>query len=293
MTRAACAFPAPPEGDPWITRAPPGVPGHEQVVDGVPELPDVEAYRRVLASCARGRRIVRVEVHDTGVLRNVSASRLRRTLEGARFGEPERRGKWLLARTDGPTVLLHFGMTGALGCHALDEPPHAHERVTFTVTGGRQLRYRDQRKLKGLWLADDAMVSRTLEGQGPDAATVSRADFEAILDKRRGGVKSLLMDQTALAGLGNLLADEVLWRSRVHPARRVDKLSGEERRRLYTDMRRTLRSAIEAGRVPPRPSWLTGHRDDEAPACPRCGEPLAHSHVAGRGTVRCPRCQPE
>ncbi|AXK32753.1 Fpg/Nei family DNA glycosylase [Streptomyces armeniacus] len=257
----------------------------------MPELPDVEAYRRVLASCARGRRIERVEVYDAGVLRDVSGRRLRRELKGRRFREPERHGKWLLARTDGPTVLLHFGMTGRLDCHDADDPPHPHDRVAFTVTGGSQLRYRDQRKLKGLWLADDDGVARTLESQGPDAATVGRAEFDAVLDGRRGGIKSLLTNQSALAGLGNLLADEVLWRSGLAPTRRAGELSGAERQRLYGDMRRVLRSAVRAGRVPSRPSWLTGHRDDTDPACPRCGGPLRRGRVAGRGTVWCPRCQ--
>ncbi len=258
----------------------------------MPELPDVEGFRKVLDSCARGRRIARVEVHDAGVLRGVSTRRLRRDLEGRTFAEPERHGKWLLARTDGPTVLLHFGMTGGLLCCAPEDELAPHDRVTFTLGGGRQLRYRDQRKLKGLWLADEAAVARTLEAQGPDAASVGREQFDEALARRRGTVKSGLTDQSVLAGIGNLLADEVLWRSRLHPARPARGLTEGERRRLHTEMRRVLRSSMKADRVPPRPSWLTGHRDDADPECPRCGTPLQRDRVAGRGTVWCPHCQP-
>ncbi len=169
----------------------------------MPELPDVEGFRQVLESCARRRVIRRVEVRDTGVLHGVSARRLRDALEGRRFAAPERHGKWLLARTTagGPTVLLHFGMTGLLLCRHPDDPPEPHDRVLFTVGADRRLHYRDQRKLRGLWLADDeSAVDRLLADQGPDALAVDRAAFEAALTTHRGGIKSVLTDQHVLAG---------------------------------------------------------------------------------------------
>ncbi|MFI9720811.1 Fpg/Nei family DNA glycosylase [Streptomyces sp. NPDC052396] len=260
----------------------------------MPELPDVEGFRKVLESCAKGRVIQRIEVRDTGVLHGVSARGLRSALEGRRFTTPERHGKWLLARTgDGPTLLLHFGMTGRVVCAGPEEAAGAHDRVLFTLTGGHQLRFRDQRKLQGLWLAqDEALVARLLDRQGPDALAVDRAEFEAALASRRGGVKTALTDQSVLAGLGNLLADEILWRAGLRPTARTGDLTEAERRRLYTQLRRTLRSAVAAGCVPPRDSWLTGHRDAPDPACPRCGYPLRRTRVAGRGTVWCPHCQP-
>jgi formamidopyrimidine-DNA glycosylase len=268
----------------------------------MPELPDVEGFRKVLESCAKGRVIQRLDVRDAGVLHGVTARRLRNALEGRRFTEPERHGKWLLARTDGdgPTLVLHFGMTGRLVCGHPDDAAEAHDRVLFTVggdrrgPGDRQLRFRDQRKLQGLWLADDdSDVARLLADQGPDAMAVDRKEFEAVLSARRGKVKTVLTDQSVLAGLGNLLADEILWRARLRPADRASDLTEAERRRLYTHMRRTLRSAVTAGCVPPRDSWLTGHRDDPDPICPRCGDHLRRSRMGGRTTVWCPRCQPD
>ncbi|WP_019884236.1 Fpg/Nei family DNA glycosylase [Streptomyces purpureus] len=260
----------------------------------MPELPDVEGFREVLARCAQGKRITGVEVHDVGVLHGVGAERLRRRLEGRRFTEPGRHGKWLLARTDGPTVLMHFGMTGQLVCCRATDDLQAHDRVVF-VLGRDQLRFRDQRKLQGIWLAEDpdADVARALGDQGPDALSMDRDGFDELLSGRRGRVKSVLTDQSLIAGLGNLLADEILWRARLHPARQAGELSDDERHRLHTEMRRTLRSSVRAGRVPPRRSWLTGRRDDADPACPRCGGPLDRRRVGGRGTVWCPRCQPD
>ncbi|MFE1251856.1 Fpg/Nei family DNA glycosylase [Streptomyces sp. NPDC058735] len=260
----------------------------------MPELPDVEGFRRVLESCARGRVIRRVDVRDPGVLHGVDARGLRDALEGRRFGAPERRGKWLLARTGGPTLVLHFGMTGRLVCGRVDDAVEPHDRVLFTLGAGRQLRFRDQRKLQGLWLAhDEPELGRLLRRQGPDALSVDRAEFEATLASRRGRLKGALTDQAVVAGLGNLLADEILWRARLRPDRTARELTQADRRRLYREMRGTLRSSVTAGCVPPRDSWLTGHRDDREPRCPRCGTGLRRSRMAGRGTVWCPRCQPE
>ena len=258
----------------------------------MPELPDVEAFRKVLVSCARGRAIRRVEVRDAGVLHGVSARRLREGLEGRRFTGAERHGKWLLARTGGPTLVLHFGMTGLLVCARPDDAAEPHDRVLFTVGADRQLRYRDQRKLQGLWLAEDeSAVGRLLAGQGPDALEMDRERFEAALCARRGTIKTVLTNQSVVAGLGNLLADEILWRARVRPSAHSNELTEADRRRLYTQMRRTLRSAVPTGRVPPRDSWLTGHRDTPSPHCPRCGEPLRRSRLGGRTTVWCVKCQ--
>ncbi|MGW6547058.1 Fpg/Nei family DNA glycosylase [Streptomyces massasporeus] len=260
----------------------------------MPELPDVEAFRRVLESCGKGRVIRGVDVRDEGVLHGVDTPRLRDALEGRRFGTPERHGKWLLARTGGPTLVLHFGMTGQLVCGHAGDPVEAHDRVLFTLGGGRQLRFRDQRILQGLWLAhDESDVEALLRRQGPDALEVDRAQFEEVLSSRRGHLKTALTDQSVLAGLGNLLADEILWRARLRPDRGARDLSREDRRRLYDAMRRTLRSSVTAGRVPPRDSWLTGHRDDRDPRCPRCGTGLRRSRMGGRGTVWCPQCQPD
>ncbi|GAA4337817.1 bifunctional DNA-formamidopyrimidine glycosylase/DNA-(apurinic or apyrimidinic site) lyase [Streptomyces venetus] len=260
----------------------------------MPELPDVEGFRQVFESCARGRIVRRVDVRDAGVLHDVSARGLRSALEGRRFGAPERHGKWLLARTGGPTLVLHFGMTGRLVCGHPDDAVEAHDRVLFTLSGGRQLRFRDQRKLQGLWLAhDDSDIDRLLRRQGPDALAVDRAEFDAVLSARRGSLKTALTDQSVLAGLGNLLADEILWRARLRPDRRACELTEADLRRLYGRMRGTLRAAVPAGCVPPRDSWLTGHRDDPDPTCPRCGTGLRRSRMAGRGTVWCPRCQPD
>ncbi|MEU6035674.1 DNA-formamidopyrimidine glycosylase family protein [Actinomadura sp. NPDC047616] len=258
----------------------------------MPELPDVEGFRRVLAEHA-GEPITAVRVCDAGVLRGVSARRLDEALRGHRFGQPRRHGKWLIAPADGPVLMLHFGMTGSLSWHDPDEPRHPHDRVVWGFRDG-ELRFRDMRKLQGVRLAaDEDQAGRTLDDLGPDALDVSREELGALLAGRRGRLKSALTDQTLIAGLGNLLADEICWRARVSPLRNVPDLDDDEVTALYQAMRRVLRDSVRAGRVPPRDTWLTGARDEPEGACPRCGTTLSRRRISGRTTVWCRTCQPQ
>lgn len=260
----------------------------------MPELPDVEGFRRV-AEHARGRRIDEVRVRDASLLRNTTEASLRRALEGRTLAGAERHGKWLLIPADGdrgPTLLLHFGMTGELHWVAADQqPPHPHDRL-HVVAGGGELRYRDQRKLQGIWLAGDReQVEQVIGPEGPDALGLRAADLERALQGRRGGLKAALMDQNVVAGLGNLLTDEILWQARLDPRRRADQLDRSELSALHRTLGRVLRTSVRAGRVPARKGWLTAVRDENAAACPRCGRPLRRERTGGRRTVWCPSCQ--
>ncbi|MGQ4515370.1 DNA-formamidopyrimidine glycosylase family protein [Streptomyces sp. DW26H14] len=259
----------------------------------MPELSDVEGFRKVVADCARHRRVSDVEVHDTGVLRGVSGRRLRGELAGRRLGEAWRHGKWLFVPVEGAdaTLVCHFGMTGSFHCCSPDEPVGPYDRVVLALDGPRDLRYRDQRKLQGMRLADESGVARILDGLGPDALSLDRERFRALLAGRRGAVKSALMDQSVIAGLGNLLCDEILWRARVHPRTPARDLDDTALRHLHASMGRVLDTSVREERVPPRRRWLTGRRDDTDPRCPRCGTRLRSDRVAGRRTVWCPVCQ--
>jgi formamidopyrimidine-DNA glycosylase len=148
------------------------------------------------------------------------------------------------------------------------------------------------RKLQGITLAERPDgIGHVLAGLGPDALGIGRADFGRALGSGRQAVKAALIDQSVIAGLGNLLADEILWRARIHPRRPVGDLKPADRARIHGQMRRVLRAAIPVGRVPARARWLTGSRDTDDARCPRCAAPLARDRIAGRSTAWCPRCQ--
>lgn len=262
----------------------------------MPELPDVEGFRVILAEQAAGRRVRDVTVTDASVLLDTSARAFRGAVRGRTFAEPRRYGKWLLAPIEDartanpPVVVFHFGMTGGLVWSAGDEERHRHDRVVFEFSGG-ELRYRDMRKLKGLRLTDEEGVSNLLADLGPDAANVNRGELTDRLCGRHRQLKAALMDQEVVAGLGNLMTDEILWQACLHPRRQTDELTDAELRGLHGRVRSTVRSASKVGRVPDRRSWLTGSRGDERGTCPRCGSRFSHGSAGGRTTVWCPRCQ--
>jgi formamidopyrimidine-DNA glycosylase len=257
----------------------------------MPELPDVDGFRRVLAGNAVGRRIEAVRVHDPAMLRQGTPQGLGRALKGRRFAEPRRHGKWLIAPAGDAELLMHFGMTGLLEWRDTGAERHRHDRLVVVCEGG-ELRYRNMRRFGALGLARDADERAALTGPlGPDAQGLDQDEFTELIDGRRGSVKSALMDQRLIAGLGNLMVDEILWRASVNPRAELRRLSRARRKRIYAAMGEVIRDSVPTGRVPPAEGWLTGVRNARDPHCPRCGRRLRRDTVAGRTTRWCPRCQ--
>ncbi len=257
----------------------------------MPELPDVEGFRRFLERHASGQMVKRVDVPDTELVRNRTARSLNSAVDGQRFGSPRRHGKWLIAPVGNVEVLMHFGMTGALAWSRPDADRHIHDRVIFVCERG-ELRYNNMRRFGGVWLAEDAHERDQVTGPlGPDAAGMSAEEFAALLAHRRGSIKAALMDQRLIAGIGNLMSDEILWRARIPPSAPVQRLSARRRRRIYEALRAVVSESRRYGRVPHGRRWLTRVRDNRGAACPRCGASLRRGTVAGRTAVWCPRCQ--
>lgn len=270
----------------------------------MPELPDVEGFRRYLARHATGQQLLHVHIPDPPIVRNRSPQALGRALRGARFATPARHGKWLFApiarehrqtskasQANDPQLMFHFGMTGLLRWSATDADRHPWDRVIFVCERG-ELRYNNMRRFGGLWLARDERERDAVTGPlGPDAATLERDEFERLLSDRRGAIKAALMDQRLLAGIGNLLSDEILWRAGLHPRTPVMQLSTARRRRLYEALHSAVAESIRYGRVPHGRRWLTSVRDEREAKCPRCGAGLRRATVAGRTAVWCPREQ--
>ena len=186
----------------------------------MPELPDVEGFRRILTAPLGGEVVGQVEVLDPSVIRNSSRRRVEATVRNRILVRVDRRGKWLILALGGPALVLHFGMTGSLIATARGTTHDRFDRLA--LVGPTEVRYRDVRKLGGVWLAeDDATIDDIIGPQGPDARGVSRAELARRLRGRRGAIKPALIDQRVLAGLGNMLSDEVLWRARLtRPAQR-------------------------------------------------------------------------
>jgi formamidopyrimidine-DNA glycosylase len=261
----------------------------------MPELLEIETYRRA-AEPVVGRKIVSVHAPDEWYAKGqTTTDELLAVLPGLKITGTRRIGKLLLLDTTGPVLGLRFGMTGRLlvdGGASIDQLEYSSDRndpawdrfgVTFAGRSGGTLVIRDPRRLGGVEL--DPNESKL----GPDALTVTLAPFRKILASSSAPLKARLMDQGKLAGMGNLLTDDALWRAGLNPQRSADSLDPEEVARLHRAMRRTLE--ILGGRG-------GSHTGDLQPvrvrggACPKCGEELRRDDVGGRTTYWCPQHQP-
>ena len=258
----------------------------------MPELPDVEAFRRHLERAGLHRRIEHVRVPDPTALQDVTRQRLARSLVGESLERTGRRGKHLFAATSGAaTLVLHFGMTGYLAIDGRDRSD-PHERLRLELADGGRLCLVDQRRLGFVTLTEDVAEYCSARGLGQDALDLTFHDLRRLLAGGRGGVKSLLMDQGALAGVGNIYSDEICFQARIDPHRAAASLDDNEARRLHRQLRRVLLTAADRDADPERfpRGWLLVHRQDGA-ACPRCGTPLRKVRLVGRGAFWCPGCQ--
>ena len=275
----------------------------------MPELPEVESVRRQLEPALIGRRFERVRIDDPRLVRPYEPAEVAAELEGERVAAVERRGKYLVVRFEsGRVLLIHLRMTGSL-LHApaglLQDDPH--RRAVVTLEDGSDIAYRDVRRF-GTWLllergeAEPYLGARV--GDEPLDTLFTAARLGKRLAGRRTSLKAALLDQRTLAGLGNIYADEALWRARLNPLRSAAGLDRSELRRLH----RGIRAALEHGlarqgstlrdyRLPDGTAGSTqdefrvyGRRDEP---CDRCGTPISRTRVAGRTTWHCPTCQPE
>ena len=248
----------------------------------------MERARALIEQRALGRRIAAVDDRDTYVCRPHAPGELAAALTGQRLTRANRIGKSMWVDTDGGPVLgLHLGMAGRIvvddasaGDPAnYDGSPALWDRFALDFEDGGRLVLRDKRRL------GRAVLDPDLSGLGPDAADVGRDEFRARVGAGAAPLKARIMDQAVIAGVGNLLADEALWRARLSPVRAAGDLSGDELDRLRREIRAATRSAIRKGGV---------HTGDVIPArrrggvCPRCGAAMERATVGGRTTYWCP-----
>jgi formamidopyrimidine-DNA glycosylase len=259
----------------------------------MPELPEVETFKRYLDSTSLHQWITDVEVRDAYVLKRISARKLARRLEGRRFENSHRHGKHLFVRAgDEIWLRLHFGMTGWLQYLKRDEETPKTARVLFRFANKCRLGFDDQRKFGEIELIEDVDEFLQRRGIGPDALQVSFSELKRIFRTHRGAVKAMLLNQRLIAGIGNLYADEILFRACMHPATEAVSLSDKDLKGLFRATRYVLEKAIalktDFNRLPK--SWLLPHRG-KGGKCPRCGRELKSSTIGGRTAWFCVHCQ--
>jgi formamidopyrimidine-DNA glycosylase len=255
----------------------------------VPELPDVEAYRRRFERLARGRVVGRAEIDASHPRALLAPSRaVLGALQGRRVGEARRIGKWLFARVGRAWLVLHFGMTGDLEAMGGDATPE-HARLVLRFRGGGGVAFTDPRRFGKIGLARSPQEFAQEHDLGPDALGLSGRRFLERFQDRRGSIKAALLDQSVVAGVGNLWADESLWRARLHPAAAIENVRRAKLRALHRALEAALRQGIRH-KERAAAAWLLPHRHAGG-HCPRCGAKLARGTIAGRTTYWCPREQ--
>lgn len=263
----------------------------------MPELPEVEVYRSRFATKALRRRIDAVGVQAPRILGGISARDFSARLIGHRFTAARRYGKRLYCSLDRDGwMALHFGLTGDLVVYRDGEPQPPFARVVIDFADGYRLAYTNRRMLGRVELIEDMASDVRARKLGPDALDpkLTAKQFRERFAGRHGPIKSVLMDQTVIAGIGNEYSDEILFQAHLHPQTPVGALRPRDLDMLYRLTRRVLKRAVAAGADHARypKAYLIPHRG-AGEKCPRCGGKVRRLAVGGRSAYFCPRCQPK
>jgi formamidopyrimidine-DNA glycosylase len=261
----------------------------------MPELPDVETFTRYLAATSLHKKIKSVDVSSRQVLKDISPSQLKKGLMGRKFDTTRRHGKYLAAVLDsGDCLIMHFGMTGFLKYFKNQEKEPPHERLLVSFTNGYHLAYDCQRKLGQLTLVEDFDQFPEEKGLGPDALApdLDFRTFKKAVAGRRASIKSALMNQKIIAGIGNIYADEILFQEKTHPKARADTLPEETLKRLFAARETVLKTAI-AHRANPEelPASYMMLLRGTGGKCPKCDGQIDKTTVSGRTAYYCANCQ--
>jgi formamidopyrimidine-DNA glycosylase len=261
----------------------------------MPELPDIEVFKQYFDATSLHQEIKEISVRDDIVLKNLTAKRLQTELRGNSFESSQRHGKYLFTQTNDQWLTWHFGMTGQLQYfkEIADEPDYVPILISFA--NNYHLAYVMPRKLGRIELIGS--IEEFLDNQklGPDVlqSAFGFAAFKQAISGRRSMVKTTLMNQEIMAGIGNVYSDEILYQARIHPRTKINALGEDALDRLYQTMRRVLQIAIDDYRANPGQfpeSWLTPHRND-GEQCPNCDGQIKRIKISGRSAYYCPGCQ--
>ena len=275
----------------------------------MPELPEVETYIRDLEPELDGRRIISARILWERTIAAPSAAEFAQAIVGQRFTKFGRRGKYmLLGLASGDTLIVHLRMTGKLQLEPVNVEPKKHTRVVLQLDDERSLHYNDPRKFGRMWLAPDPVAVVGQLGPEPLSLEFTPLGLAQKLAGRKASIKALLLDQRIVAGIGNIYADECLFRAGIHPARNGGSLTSMEIAALHEAIRAVLTRSIQQRGSSLGSSSLQnylrlngakGEFQEEhqvfqrtGQPCYRCGRPIERIVLAQRSTHFCPRCQP-
>jgi len=259
----------------------------------MPELPEVEIFKRYLDSTSIQQKIIEIKVIDGRIL-EVDESILINLVKGKKFENTYRHGKYLLVNLKPKYLMMHFGMTGDLEYYNKIEQDPKYSKVIFRFDTGFNLAYISQRMFGRIDLFDSIEDFIRTKKLGPDAFLMSFEQFKNSIRKRTAIMKSALLNQNIIAGIGNIYSDEILFKTKIHPKTRINSLNESKLKELFEVIREVLNFGIEKkGDLSTYPNnFLIPHRDKES-KCPNCGTQIQRYEISGRHGFFCPTCQKE
>lgn len=273
----------------------------------MPELPEVETIKQTLRAKLTGLSFTAVRIFLPGVIRTPPADQFEKMIAGAKIMKLGRRGKYLLFQLSKElTLVIHLRMTGRLLYHAAGEPAPKYTHVIFYLDNGDEMRFADMRRFGRLWLVPESKLVELAGfknlGIEPLDQMFTRDFLKKEMRRRHTRIKPLLLDQSFIAGLGNIYADEVLYRAGINPERSSNTLTPREITRLFHAIRTVLQEGIKHkgatvrdyvdadGREGGYQDLLKVYKKAGQP-CPRCGKIIEKKKIGGRSSYYCPRCQ--
>jgi formamidopyrimidine-DNA glycosylase len=261
----------------------------------MPELPDVEVFRKYLDRTALHQSIENVQVRAPDILGSVSSKQLQSQAKEHQFKSTDRHGKYLFTRlSDDGWLVFHFGMTGYFHYFKGTDQTPKYTRVLFTFDNGHHLAFVLQRKLGRIFMTRDMDSFVKQQGLGPDALDedFNARAFTKAVKETRSSIKSALMDQERIAGIGNIYSDEILFQARLNPKTRANQINDQALDRLFRATKEVLKTAIDSEADPDRmpKSYLLPHREKDG-KCPVCQGRINTTKVSGRTAYFCPKCQ--
>lgn len=254
----------------------------------MPELPDVETFKRNISSKVKGERIDNVRVLDASMLESKKSDM--KKLEKNRIKDVSRYGKYLILESEKNALMFHFGMTGSISYSSKGaRPEHAKLILEFDDADLSFVNRRKFGQIKIYGSTDDLITDK---GLGPDAMRISKKRFHQVMGKKKGKVKSALMDQSTIAGIGNIYADEILFHSYIRPDRKMEGMGDDEIDRIYDRMKHILRESIKSRADPEKmPQDYLIRRRKQNEDCPLGNGKLKRMRINGRSTYYCPEHQ--
>jgi DNA-formamidopyrimidine glycosylase len=261
----------------------------------MPELPEVESFRRYLEATSFNKKIEEVDVKSPELLQNIDVNILKENLEGSSFKRAQRHGKYLFVLLDNDSwIVFHFGMTGTFKYFKNSGGKPLYSRIIFNFEDESHLAFNDQRKFGKIYLTSKILDFIKGKKLGPDALTIDIKTFKNLYKKRRGASKSALMNQHIMAGVGNIYSDEILYHAHVHPKTPFHVLNDDKITEIFNIMKKVLNTSVDMqihGQKFPD-SYLIPHRIKNG-KCPDSNMKLKTIKIAGRTSYFCPECQKE